>query len=125
MKTSLNPSSIPRSPFYAQGIDVTAGRLVFVSGQVGVTADGTPLDGVEAQTRQAIANVTAVLAEAGLTPADIVKQTIYLTDPADVPGFLAGASDSVTADPPATTMLIVAGLADPLLKVEIEAIAAG
>ena len=125
MKTALNPSTVPRSPFYAQGIDVTARRLVFVSGQVGVTPDDTPLDGVEAQTRQAIANVAAVLAEAGLTPASIVKQTIYLTDPADIPGFLAGASESVTDDPPATTMLIVAALADPSLKVEIEAIAAG
>lgn len=97
-------------------------------GRVGhVTVDGhtnPPIDGVEAQTRQAIANVAAVLGESGLTPADIVKQTIYLTDLADVPGFLAGASDSVTVDPPATTMLIVAGLADPALKVEIEATAA-
>jgi len=124
MKTSLNPSSVPKSPFYAQGVDVTAGRLVFVSGQVGVTADGAPLDGVEAQTRQAIANVAAVLSEAGLTPAHIVKQTVFLTDPADVPAFIAGASDSVTTERPATTMLIVAGLADPSLKVEIEAIAA-
>lgn len=125
MKTSLNPSTVARSPFYSQGVDVTASRLVFVSGQVGVTADGAPLDGVEAQTRQAIANVAAVLAEAGLTPSSIVKQTIYLTDPADVAGFLAGASEFVTDDPPATTMLIVAALADPSLRVEIEVTAAG
>ena len=125
MKTSLNPSAVARSPFYAQGVDVTASRYVFVSGQVGVTADGSPLHGVEAQTRQAIANVAAVLAEADLTPSAIVKQTIYLTDPADVAGFLAGASEFVTHDPPATTMLIVAALADPSLKVEIEVTAAG
>lgn len=126
MKRSLNPTAVPQSPFYAQGIQLTDGAaagLVFVSGQVGIDRNGDPAEGIEAQTRLAIGNVGAVLAEAGLTPADVVKQTIYLTSPEHVAGFVGAAAESVSVEPPATTMLIVAGLADPRLLVEIEAVA--
>jgi enamine deaminase RidA (YjgF/YER057c/UK114 family) len=121
----LNPATVPSSPFYSQGVEVSgAGRLVFVSGQVGIGADGAPADGVEAQATQAVANLHAVLAEAGLAPTDLVKLTIYLTDPADVGPFMAAAGASLPQPPPATTLLLVAGLADPSLRVEIEAVAA-
>ncbi len=123
--TPLNPAGVPASPFYSQGIEVRdAGRLVFVSGQVGVGADGVPAAGVAAQATQAVANLHAVLAEAGLTPAHLVKLTIYLTDPDDVGPFMAAAGASLPEPPPATTLLLVAGLADPSLRVEIEAVAA-
>ena len=124
--TALNPVTLPASPFYSHGIQVRdAERLVFVSGQVGMTADGEILDGVGEQAAQAVANLNAVLGEAGLTAADITKLTIYLTDPADVEPFMYAAGGSLPQPPPATTMLIVSGLADPALRVEIEAIAAG
>jgi enamine deaminase RidA (YjgF/YER057c/UK114 family) len=75
--TAINPSTTANSPFYSQGMEVRdAGSLVFVSGQVGMAADGTVPDGVEAQAVQAVANLNAVLGEAGLTSADLVKQTI-------------------------------------------------
>ncbi len=123
--TPLAPATVPASPFYSQGIQVTdAGSLVFVSGQVGIDADGTPADGVAAQAVQAVANLHAVLAEAGMTPSDLVKLTIYLTDPEDVGPFMAAAGGSLPQPPPATTLLLVAGLAAPELKVEIEAVAA-
>lgn len=57
-------------------------------------------------------------------PADLVKLTIYLTDPADVEPFMCAVGGSLPDPPPATTMLIVSGLASPALRVEIEAIAA-
>jgi 2-iminobutanoate/2-iminopropanoate deaminase len=82
-----------------------------VSGQVGMTSDGQVLD--------------AVLDAAGLTPADLAKLTIYLTDPADVEAFMGAAAGGLPSPPPAITMLIVNGLASPELRVEIEAIAAG
>lgn len=63
MRRSLNPSSVPRSPFYSQGVEVAPGRTVHVSGQVGIGPDGTPEEGIAAQTRRAVANVHAVLAE--------------------------------------------------------------
>ena len=123
--TALNPATVPSSPFYSQAIEVRdAGRLVFVSGQVGMTAEGSVPDGVEAQAAQAVANLDAVLGEAGLTSDDLVKLTIYLTDPADVEPFVGAVASTLTDPPPATTMLIVNALASPELRVEIEAVAA-
>ena len=126
MKRALNPASAPTSlPYYSQGAEVTdAARLVFVSGQVGVTVDGSVLEGIEAQARQAFENLNAVVAEAGLTPEDIVKLTIYLTDPEHLGAFMGAAAASLTDEPPATTMLFVQQLGSPDLLVEIEAIAA-
>jgi enamine deaminase RidA (YjgF/YER057c/UK114 family) len=123
--TALNPETVPTSPFYSQGIQVRdPGSLVFVSGQVGMTSDGTVLDGIEAQAGQAVANLNAVLGEAGLSPEHLAKLTIYLTDPADVPAFVGAVAGTLPVPPPATTMLIVGGLASPDLRVEIEAVAA-
>ena len=125
MITALNPSTVPANPYYSQGIEVSgAQRLVFVAGQVGVDADGALADGIAAQTERAIANLNAVLAEAGLAPSDLVKLTIYLTDPANAEGFIAAAGPLLTSKPPATSMLIVS-MPAPGLLVEIEAIAAG
>jgi 2-iminobutanoate/2-iminopropanoate deaminase len=126
MKSSLNPPSVPRSPFYAQGVAVGASeRTVYVSGQVGIDPDGVPEQGIEAQTRRAVQNVHAVLAEAGLGPESIASQRVYLTSAESVPGFIEAAAAFVGSDPPATTMLVVAALADPALLVEIEAVAVG
>jgi 2-iminobutanoate/2-iminopropanoate deaminase len=123
--TALNPATVPSSPFYSQGIEIRdTDRLVFVSGQVGVTADGEILEGIESQAGQAVANLNAVLAEAGMTAADLTKMTIYLTDPANVGPFMGSMAGSLPELPPATTLLIVQGLASPELLVEIEAIAA-
>jgi 2-iminobutanoate/2-iminopropanoate deaminase len=124
--TALNPGTVPASPFYSQGIGVPgAGRLVFVSGQVGMTSDGEVLEGIEAQAVQAVTNLNAVLDEAGLTSADLAKLTIYLTDPADIEPFMGAVAGTLPEPPPATTLLIVGGLASPAMRVEIEGIAAG
>jgi 2-iminobutanoate/2-iminopropanoate deaminase len=123
--TAINPATVPSSPFYSHAIEIRdAGRLVFVSGQVGMTAEGTVLDGIGAQAAQAVANLDAVLGEAGLTPADLVKLTIYLTDPADVEPFVGAVAGTLTSPPPATTMVIVSALSSPELRVEIEGVAA-
>lgn len=125
MITALNPDGVLANPFYSQGIALSdAQRLVFISGQVGVDADGVLANGIAAQTERAIGNVHAVLAEAGLSPSDLVKLTIYLTDPANVEGFVAAAGAALPSTPPATTMLLV-GMASPEVLVEIDAIAAG
>jgi enamine deaminase RidA (YjgF/YER057c/UK114 family) len=80
-------------------------------------------DGVGAQAVLAVANVHAVLAEAGLAPDAIVKVTIFLTDPAHVGPFMEAAASSLPVDPPATTMLVVQALTSPQLLVEVEAVA--
>lgn len=64
---------------------VQAGDLVFVSGQVGLNPETMALvaGGLEAETRQALANLTAVLKASGLSPADVVMSSIFLTQMSD------------------------------------------
>jgi len=67
---------------YSQAID--AGDTVFCSGQLGLDpASGKLMEGIEAQTRQSLANLGAVLKAAGLGPERIVKTTIFLVDMGD------------------------------------------
>ena len=110
---------------FAHGVEVPAGaRTLFVSGQVGVDSDGrTAEGGFDAQCRQAIANVEAVLAAAGMALTDIVKVNIYLTRREDIPKLRDVRAERL-AVAPAVTMILVAGLHDPEWLVEIEAIAA-
>jgi 2-iminobutanoate/2-iminopropanoate deaminase len=125
MITAVNPSTVPSSEYYSQGAEVSgAQRLLFVSGQVGVGADGSVRDGIAEQSRQAVENLGAVLAEADMSVADLAKLTIYLTDAADVGAFMAAAGGTLPTPPPATTLLLVHQLASPELLVEIEAVAA-
>ncbi|MCC7268645.1 MAG: RidA family protein [Caulobacteraceae bacterium] len=125
MPAAINFSDRPAHPAYSQAMEVKApSRTLYISGQVGAGADGVVPPGVGEQARIAVANLNAVLAEAGMSNADLAKLTIYLTDPADLPAFFAGAAGTLPSPPPAITLLIVQGLSDPALKVEIEAIAA-
>ena len=67
---------------YSPGIQ--AGNMVFLSGQLGIDpATGKMPEGVEAQAKQSLANVEALLTAAGTTFADVVKTTVYLADIAD------------------------------------------
>ena len=56
-----------------------AGDLLFVSGQLGL-ADGSLVEGVEAQTSQALTNAQGVLQEHGLSLENVVKCTVFMTD---------------------------------------------
>ena len=124
MPKAVNPAAFPPNPIYSQGmLAPTTGQTLYISGQVGIGPDGKPADGIAAQTRAAIANVNAVLAEAGMSTSDLVKITIYLTDGSLMPGFMEGAAGSLASPPPATTLLVVKALAMPELLIEIEGIA--
>src|SRR5688572_20011111 len=64
---------------YSQAIRAE-GRFLFMSGQIPLRPDGTLAQGtIKAQTQQVIDNMRAVLAEAGLTPANLVKTSIFLS----------------------------------------------
>ena len=107
---------------YSQG--VVSGNFVFLSGQVGRKYDATDLEnGVAEQTRQAILNLKAVLAEKNLTLNDVVKSTVFLADMndfAEMNAVYAEFFDEDTA--PARSTVQVAGL--PLnAEMEIEVIA--
>jgi len=99
-------------------------RRLVISGQVGQAPDGSvPADG-EGQIAQAVANLRAVLEAHGMDIANIVKTTAFLTDRALIPAYRAARDTLFAAHAPASTLLIVAGLADPRWMVEIEAEAA-
>lgn len=79
-KRPLNTRAAPAAigP-YSQGID--AGGLVFVSGQIPLDEKGVlAAGGVAEQTDRVLKNVAAVLSAAGLSLADVVKTTVYMTD---------------------------------------------
>lgn len=67
---------------YVQGVD--AGSVVYTSGQLGLDpATGKLAEGIEGQAHQALKNLQAVLAEAGLSFANVVKTTVFVQDLAD------------------------------------------
>ncbi|HVC63428.1 MAG TPA: RidA family protein [Acetobacteraceae bacterium] len=120
--TTTNPPAVRAPTGYSHGILVEgAMRRLIVSGQVGLAADGgVPATG-EGQIAQAFANLRAVLDANGMAITNVVKTTTFLTDRALLPAFRA-ARGAVFADhAPASTLLFVAGLADPRFMVEIEA----
>jgi len=119
----INPSTItaPASS-YSQGVLVPAGgkRLV-ISGQIGMTKDGKVVEGMEAQLRQTWQNLIEVLKAGGMEVRDLIKVTSFVIDPKSV-GLVRQIRDEFMAGHrPASTFLVVAGLAMPQLLCEIEA----
>lgn len=110
---------------YSHAMAVPAGaRLVVVSGQLAVRRDGSVPDGVGAQAELIFANIATILAADGMSLADLVRINAYVTDRADMPGYMA-VRDKVVADPPpASTLMIVTGFTRPEFRIEIEVIAA-
>ena len=122
----LSSDNAPK-PFsrYSQAVEVGQGaRLVFVSGQVGVRADGSLADTEEGQHEQAWLNVLEILRSAGLGPREIVDVTAYVTSPAGVPLYRQVRDRMLGGAEPASTLIVVAGLADPRWSVEIQLVAA-
>lgn len=103
---------------------VIAGDLVFCSGQIAIDpATGALIDGgVEAQTRQVLDNLEAVLVTAGSSLARAVKTTIYLADMNDYAAVNAIYAERVGAEPPARATVEVSRLPKDV-RVEIDAIA--
>lgn len=106
---------------YSQAIDL--GNMVFISGQIPVNpATGEIPEGIKAQTAQSIANIKAILAEAGLTIDNVVKTTVFLADMADFTAMNEVYAESFTAPFPARSAVAVRELPKQVL-VEIETIA--
>lgn len=98
-----------------------SGNLIWVSGTVGVAADGTIPDGVVEQFEIAIANLDACLKAVGAGPEHVVKVTVYLTDVADRSKINPVRQRYFGPHRPASTLVEVSALVLPKLKVEIEA----
>jgi enamine deaminase RidA (YjgF/YER057c/UK114 family) len=123
----LQPPGWARPRGYANGV-AAEGRQVFVSGQIGWDAEQKFVsDDFAAQARQALANVVAVLAEAGAKPEHLVRLTWYVTSRDEYDAALAeiGAAyrELIGRHYPAMSVIVVAGLLEPRAKLEIEATA--
>lgn len=123
MPRPINPRSIaPPASRYAHGIIHSArARRLVVSGQIGISIDGTLADGFAAQAEQAWDNIEAILAEAGMSITDLIRITAY-----SVPAGMVGAwrvirDRRLGGHLVASTYLEVAGLAAPGFLIEIEA----
>jgi len=130
-RTAINPSTLYQSvPFgFSHAVEQHGGRTLHLSGQVAWDKDCQVIGAgdVVAQTRQALANLKAVLAAAGATPADVVRLRTYVVGHtpdklgpvcAEIAAFYEG------AEPAANTFIGVQALALPDFLVEIEATAA-
>lgn len=117
------PDAAPPAGQYTQAVEVGgATRTLYVSGQVGNDAAGNTPPNFDAQCRLVWANLEAQLRAAGMGLDNIVKLVTIVPDPADVAASRVIRGEVLGARRPAST-LIVAGLADPKWKIEIEAIA--
>jgi len=113
---------------YANGIVADAGRLVFIAGQVGWDAQQRfQSEDIAPQFDQALANVLAVLAQAGGKPEHICRMTAYCCDK---PGYLAARRElgaiwrrRMGKHFPAMSMIFVVDLLDSPGKIELEATA--
>jgi len=126
MKRPINPTGI-RAPLarYSHAVLVPPGaQLLVTSGQLGVAADDTVPDDVEAQYVLCFENIKAILTEAGMTFADVVRFNAFVTDRAYFPIYGAVRSRYVTGDAFASTLVIVSGFTRPEFKVEVEVTAA-
>lgn len=123
----LNPAEWAAPKGYANGI-AARGRMVFVAGQIGWTAEARfESDDLVDQTRQALRNIVRVLGEAGGRPEHLVRLTWYVTDKRD---YAARSTDLGKAyreiigrHYPAMTLVQVASLLEDRARVEIEATA--
>jgi 2-iminobutanoate/2-iminopropanoate deaminase len=105
-------------------IAVRIGDFVYTSGQIGLDPQtGTMvLGGIEAETRQVLANLKAVVEAAGLTLEDVVKTTVFLKDMGDFAAMNAIYAEFFKENPPARSAVQVAALPKGAL-IEIEAVA--
>jgi 2-iminobutanoate/2-iminopropanoate deaminase len=110
---------------YSQAIKTET--LIFASGQLGIEpSTGKLREGVEAQTEQVLANLTAVLAAAGASMADVVKTTIFLVDMSHFATVNALYATAFASPPPARSTIQVAALPlGGLVEIEATAIVKG
>jgi enamine deaminase RidA (YjgF/YER057c/UK114 family) len=123
----LQPAGWPRPKGYANGV-AASGRQVFIAGMIGWDAQGVfASDCFADQARQALANVVAVLREAGGRPEHIVRMTWYVTDKREylAAGKAVGQAyrEIIGAYNAAMTAVEVRALMEDRAKVEIEATA--
>jgi 2-iminobutanoate/2-iminopropanoate deaminase len=120
--TGSNPSAVRTPTGYTLSMLIEGEqRRLIISGQVGMSADGSVPSTGEGQIAQAFANLRAILESNGMGITNLVKTTVFLTDRSLLASFRAARDAVYAGHAPCSTLLFVAGLADPRFMVEIEA----
>ncbi len=121
----INPPALPKPPGYTHVVEATApARLVYIAGQLGVDRDGKLSSDFRLQAVQAFENLNSALAAVGAQFQHIVKLNNYLLDIKYLPVFRQ-VRDSYLQDHnrPASTTIVISGLAREGALLEIEAVA--
>jgi len=112
-------SPLERTAGYSRA--VVEGDFCFVAGTTGYDyATMAMPEAIEEQTRNCFRTIARALSEAGFALADVVRATYYVTSRADAERVLPICGEFLANIRPAATLLIVAGLLKPEMKVEIE-----
>ncbi len=120
----INPPGLSAPQTYSH--IVKAGKLIFIAGQVGATADGKIAGpGMKEQTEQTLRNLQAALKSQGLDFGHVAKITIYTTSISEFRAAEVAEARArfFGANRPASTLVQISQLASPEYKIEIEAIA--
>lgn len=126
----IDPPELGIPPGYSQIVDVSAHRLVFISGQTALDRDGNVIGKADfpAQATQVFRNLAVALEASGCTAANLVKLTVFLTDMNNLGPYREARNRffaSVTPPAaPAVTLVEVSKLYGADFMIEIEAIAA-
>ncbi len=124
--TVVQPESLPDPrPRYSQGIQTDGGRLLFIAGQTSVNKDNriVGVGDIEQQVVQVFENVGAVLHAAGGSFDNLVMTTTYLTDIKYREAYNRIRLNYYRNGCPTSTLVVVAGLANPDYLIEIDGIA--
>lgn len=128
MLITRNPETTASPPEgrYSHSVEAPPNaRWLHLAGQVGITPDGTLPESLEEQDDQIWKNTILTLEDAGFGVEDIVKLTVFSTDPNALPIHMRHRAQYLNSDhAPASTWLNISSLARPELLIEMETIAA-
>ena len=125
LKPHTPPALHPPFAKYSHGMEVPAGaRLLFASGQLGITRDKHVPEDAMAQADLCFKALGEILASAGMSFRDVVRINAFVTDRAYLKDYMAIRDRYVAEPPPASTLMIVSGFAAEVYKVEVEIVAA-
>jgi reactive intermediate/imine deaminase len=122
----LSPETLPQPFGYSHVVDAPAARMVYISGQVPLDAEGRLVGegDFDAQVRQVFENLSAALEAAAVSWSEVVKLNYFLRDVSRVASVRAIRDEYVdTEHPPASTLVEVSGLFRDDVLIEIEAVA--
>ena len=124
MKEFRNPENVHQPVgLYSHQVEITGERLLVISGQVGMRQDGTVPENPFEQLDVAFENIIRNLQAAKMSVQDILKLTYYVVGEMDTVKRREVIASKLQGHKPCSTFLCVAGLASPVYKVEIEALA--